>query len=54
MTEPMMDGNKMAYFEQATPLARVGQPHELRGVAVWLASASAAFCTGSKCVSRAL
>ncbi|KAF7795313.1 hypothetical protein EIP86_006468 [Pleurotus ostreatoroseus] len=51
MTQPMMDG-KRAYFEQATPLARVGRAHELRGVAVWLASASAAFCTGSKGLLR--
>ncbi|TBU47939.1 NAD(P)-binding protein [Dichomitus squalens] len=29
------------------PLARIGRPDELRGVAVWLASDASSFCTGS-------
>ena len=43
----MVDADK-TYFEQSTPLARVGRTHELRGAAVWLASDASSFCTGSK------
>ena len=28
----------------------MGRPHELRGVAVWLASDASSFVTGSECV----
>ena len=30
------------------PLGRIADPHELRGVAVWLASDASSFCTGSE------
>ena len=30
------------------PLARIGRPEELRGVAVWLASDASSFCTGGE------
>ena len=31
-----------------SPLGRIADPHELRGVAVWLASDASSFCTGSE------
>lgn len=34
-------------WEQETPMGRLGQPHELKGVVVFLASDSASFVTGS-------
>lgn len=36
----------MAYVENATPLGRIGQPHEIAGTAVFLASDASTFMTG--------
>ncbi|CDO76672.1 hypothetical protein BN946_scf184305.g4 [Trametes cinnabarina] len=37
-------------WENMNPMRRLAQPHELRGVLVWLASDASSFCTGSECV----
>lgn len=50
MTAEMIAAD-VPYFEGVAPMARVGQPHELRGAAVWLASGASSFCTGSQYVS---
>ncbi|KAM5541893.1 hypothetical protein V8D89_004622 [Ganoderma adspersum] len=34
-------------WAEQNPLGRIAGPHELRGVAVWLASDASSFCTGS-------
>ncbi|KAH9848961.1 hypothetical protein C2E23DRAFT_403256 [Lenzites betulinus] len=33
-------------LERTTPMGRIGEPHELRGAVVWLASDASSFCTG--------
>ncbi|KNZ81699.1 Sorbose reductase SOU1 [Termitomyces sp. J132] len=38
----------MAEWSAQNPLGRLGQPDELRGVALWLASDASTFCTGSE------
>lgn len=37
-------------WEQGTPLGRLGKPHELKGVVVFLASDAASFVTGSEII----
>lgn len=34
-------------WSDANPMNRIGLPHELRGVVVWLASNASSFCNGS-------
>ena len=34
-------------WSNANPMGRIGRPHELRGVAVWLASEASSFCNGA-------
>lgn len=46
----MADGAFMARRLQATPLRRVGEPHEVAGVVAMLASAAGAFVTGQNLV----
>lgn len=41
------DPEMLARWSDANPLGRIGRPHELRGVVVWLASAASSFCSGS-------
>jgi len=36
-----------AEWSSQNPLGRLGEPHELRGVVLWLASSASTFCTGS-------
>ncbi|KAK9474054.1 uncharacterized protein V1510DRAFT_413484 [Dipodascopsis tothii] len=38
-----------SWFDK-TPMKRMGEPKELQGVAVWLASGASSFCTGSDIV----
>lgn len=45
MTEKVLDAAR-AYIESGIPMARVGQPGELKGVAVFLASAASNYITG--------
>lgn len=48
LTEPeMSDPDKLAAFVKQVPLGRIGQPAELREIAVWLASDASSFVTGS-------
>lgn len=50
MTRQFLDVNPHLKTEMAAqnPLGRFGQPDELRGVALWLASDASTFCTGSE------
>ncbi|PKI85313.1 hypothetical protein MVES1_001248 [Malassezia vespertilionis] len=41
------DPGMMGRWSDANPLGRIGRPHELRGVAVWLASNASSFCNGA-------
>ncbi|KAL4399464.1 oxidoreductase [Malassezia pachydermatis] len=41
------DPEMLARWSDANPLGRIGRPHELRGVVVWLASAASSFCNGA-------
>lgn len=34
-------------WSEANPMGRIGYPHELRGVVVWLASNASSFCNGA-------
>lgn len=43
----MTDPEKYAAFVRQVPLGRIGQPHELREIAVWLASDASSYVTGS-------
>ncbi|MGQ0662180.1 MAG: SDR family NAD(P)-dependent oxidoreductase [Pseudomonadota bacterium] len=45
------DAQKRAKVEAATPLGRLGQPDDIAGIAVFLASAAAAFITGQVIVA---
>jgi len=49
MTNSFLDLNPhlTAQWCSQNPLGRLGMPHELRGVALWLASDGSTFCTGS-------
>ncbi|KAJ1305290.1 hypothetical protein OPQ81_000314 [Rhizoctonia solani] len=48
MTRPFLDVQGVAEsWASQNPLGRLGQPHEIRGAAVWLASDASTFCTGS-------
>ncbi|MEO1045458.1 MAG: SDR family oxidoreductase [Pseudomonadota bacterium] len=40
----------MAYVENATPLGRIGEPHEIAGAAVFLASDASTFMTGQSII----
>jgi NAD(P)-dependent dehydrogenase (short-subunit alcohol dehydrogenase family) len=52
LAEPLLaDAGFMARCLQATPLCRVGEPHEVAGLAVLLASAAGAFITGQTLVA---
>lgn len=41
------DPEMLARWSDANPLGRIGRPHELRGVVVWLASSASSFCNGA-------
>lgn len=41
------DPEMIKRWSSANPLGRIGLPHELRGVAVWLASSASSFCNGA-------
>lgn len=41
------DPGMMKRWSDANPMNRIGLPHELRGVVVWLASNASSFCNGS-------
>ncbi|WFD35112.1 hypothetical protein MCUN1_001961 [Malassezia cuniculi] len=41
------DPEMLRRWSTANPLGRIGMPHELRGVAVWLASNASSFCNGA-------
>ena len=41
------DPEMLERWSTANPLGRIGLPHELRGVAVWLASNASSFCNGA-------
>lgn len=41
------DPGMLERWSNANPLGRIGLPHELRGVAVWLASSASSFCNGA-------
>lgn len=43
----MSDPGKYAAFVRQVPLGRIGQPHELKEIAVWLASDASSYVTGS-------
>lgn len=49
MTTPFIDAvpGLRDLWEDQNPLGRLGLPHELRGVATWLASDASTYCTGS-------
>ena len=46
--EDMADEKKKAYMEGRIPLGRLGQPHDLAGPAVFLASDMSAYMSGSQ------
>ena len=41
------DPGMLKRWSDANPMNRIGLPHELRGVVVWLASNASSFCNGS-------
>lgn len=41
------DPDMLRRWSDANPLGRIGRPHELRGVVVWLASHASSFCNGA-------
>ena len=41
------DPDMLRRWSDANPLGRIGHPHELRGVVVWLASHASSFCNGA-------
>ena len=41
------DPEMLSRWSDANPLGRIGRPHELRGVIVWLASSASSFCNGA-------
>ncbi|KAK9353249.1 hypothetical protein V1505DRAFT_183724 [Lipomyces doorenjongii] len=41
------DPNMVQHWIKSTPMARMGLPHELQGVALWLASKASSFTTGA-------
>ena len=41
------DPDMLNRWSNANPMGRIGRPHELRGVAVWLASEASSFCNGA-------
>ncbi|KAH9857519.1 hypothetical protein C2E23DRAFT_720302 [Lenzites betulinus] len=45
-TAPMLPHIKED-LAKTNPMKRIGEPHELRGAVVWLASDASSFCTGS-------
>ncbi|PWN47149.1 NAD(P)-binding protein [Violaceomyces palustris] len=49
MTAAYLDENPhlLAKWSNSNPLGRLGRTHEIRGVAVWLASSASSFCNGS-------
>lgn len=49
MTAAYLDSNPhlLAKWSSSNPLGRLGRAHEIRGVAVWLASSASSFCNGS-------
>lgn len=47
----MVSGIEKEDLAKTNPMKRIGEPHELRGAVVWLASDASSFCTGSECVS---
>ena len=48
LTEPeMSDPARLAAFVKQVPLGRIGQPAEIKEVAVWLASEASSFVTGA-------
>jgi hypothetical protein len=51
MVEPLASQPEGAKFlSELSPMNRIGKPHEIRGVALWLASDASSFCTGSEYV----
>lgn len=52
MTKAFLDSKPhlTAQWCVQNPLGRLGMPHELRGVALWLAGDGSTFCTGSEWV----
>ncbi|CAE7119968.1 unnamed protein product [Rhizoctonia solani] len=48
LTTPFLNVQGVAEsWASQNPLGRLGQPHEIRGAAVWLVSDASSFCTGS-------
>ena len=41
------DPDMLSRWSDANPLGRIGQPYEVRGVAVWLGSSASSFCNGA-------
>jgi len=52
MTKAFLDSKPhlTAQWCSQNPLGRLGMPHELRGVALWLAGDGSTFCTGSNII----
>jgi NAD(P)-dependent dehydrogenase (short-subunit alcohol dehydrogenase family) len=50
MTEDMQDESSQAFIRQNSPIPRMGEPHELDGALLLLASAAGTFLTGQSLI----